>query len=83
MHKVIDTLTREVLIEISNELEQEGKTILDLPIDTINDMSRQAFTTAHDSGLLTQSEEIPFKRMLGQRFIRMAERLGIFQRDWA
>ena len=82
MNKAIDSITREVLIEISKELHESGNTILDLPIDTINDMARQAFETAMQSGLLHQSEEIPFKRTLGQRFIRMAERLSQFQIDY-
>ena len=82
MNAVIDTITREILIEVSTELYESGNTILDLPIDKINEMARQAFDTALASGILIESEEIPFKRTLGQRYIRMAERLAQFQRDW-
>jgi len=82
MNAVIDTITREILIEVSTELYESGNTILDLPIDKINEMARQAFDTALESGILIESEEIPFKRTLGQRYIRMAERLAQFQRDW-
>ena len=82
MNAVIDTITREILIEVSTELYEPGNTILDLPIDKINEMARQAFDTALESGILIESEEIPFKRTLGQRYIRMAERLAQFQRDW-
>ena len=82
MNAIIDTITREILIEVSTELYESGNTILDLPIHKINEMARQAFDTALESGILIESEEIPFKRTLGQRYIRMAERLAQFQRDW-
>ena len=83
MNPVIDAITRQVLIEVESELTEAGNTILDLPIDTINHMAREAFQTAKDTGLLIPSEEIAFKRVLGQRFIRMAERLAQFQSDWS
>ena len=78
----MDALARMVFVEITDELAEMGKTILDLPIDTVNHMANEAFVQGVQTGLMDPEEEIPFKKLMGKKFIYMAERLARFQRDW-
>lgn len=77
----LDELTRQVFIEVMDELSVSGNTILDLPVHTINNMVKEAFKHGVECGLMDLDEEMIFKKLMGKKFIRTAERLSNFQRD--